>query len=602
MNTEAVIPSVIPARLARVRELMSQRGVQALLVPSADPHLSEYLPDYWQCRRWLSGFTGSVGTLVITHTFAGVWVDSRYWEQAHSELLGSGVTLMKWTSGQADALDWLVAQAAPGQVVAVDGRALSLAMARQLRHRLAQQQASLMTHHDVLDKAWLDRPALPDAPIVEHLPPEASTSREQKLTSLRQAMQDHGADWHFIATLDDIAWLFNLRGSDVPFNPVFLAFALIGQTEATLFVAQDRIDPALRQRLKDDGITLRDYDQAAQALATLPKDSHLLFDPAKVTCAWLDGLSSTVLGIEALNPTTMAKACKTESEYLQIRQAMEQDGAALCEFFAWFEAHVGQGNVTELDVDAQLLAARRKRPGFVSPSFATIAGFNGNGAMPHYRATEQAHAVIAGDGLLLIDSGAQYRGGTTDITRMVPVGRPSEAQKHDCTRVLQGVIALSRAVFPHGILSPALDAIARAPLWADQVDYGHGTGHGVGYFLNVHEGPQVIAYQARAAAHMAMLPGMVTSIEPGTYRPGQWGVRIENLVINREAGEGAFGHFLAFETLTLCPIDTRCLATERLDARERQWLNDYHAHVRSRLMPWVEGAALQWLEARTQAI
>lgn len=602
MNTEAVTASAIPARLARVRELMSQRGVQALLVPSSDPHLSEYLPEYWQGRRWLSGFTGSVGTLVVTHTFAGVWVDSRYWEQAHRELLGSGVTLMKWTSGQADALDWLVAHAVPDQVVAVDGRALSLTSARQLRQRLAQHQARLMTHHDLFDKAWVDRPALPGAPIVEHLPPEASTSRRQKLASLRQALHDHGADWHFIATLDDIAWLFNLRGSDVPYNPVFLSFALIGRTQAILFVAQDKIDPALRQRLTEDGITLQDYEQAAKALATLPEGSRLLFDPAKTTCAWLDGLGEAVGQVESLNPTTLAKACKTELECQQIRRAMEQDGAALCEFFAWFEEQVGQGGVTELDIDVQLMAARRKRPGFVSPSFATIAAFNANGAMPHYRATEQAHAVIEGDGLLLIDSGAQYVGGTTDITRMVPLGQPSEAQKHDCTRVLQGVIALSRAVFPRGILSPALDAIARAPLWADQVDYGHGTGHGVGYFLNVHEGPQVIAYQARAAAHMAMLPGMVTSIEPGTYRPGQWGVRIENLVVNREAGESEFGQFLAFETLTLCPIDTRCLLVERLNAAEKQWLNDYHAQVRARLQPWVEGAAQQWLETRTQAI
>ncbi|MBA1187770.1 aminopeptidase P family protein [Pseudomonas entomophila] len=602
MNTEAVTSSVIPARLARVRELMSQRGVQALLVPSADPHLSEYLPEYWQARRWLSGFTGSVGMLVVTHTFAGVWVDSRYWEQAQSELLGTGVTLMKWTSGQPDALDWLVAHAEPGQVVAVDGRALSLALARQLRYRLAQRQASLMTHHDLFDKAWCERPALPDAMIVEHLPPEACTTRQEKLSSLRQAMQAHRADWHFLATLDDIAWLFNLRGSDVPYNPVFLSFALIGHTQAVLFVAPGKLDPIVRQRLNDDGVTLQDYDQAAQALTMLPAGSHLLFDPAKVTCAWLDGLDNAVQQVEALNPTTLAKACKTEAERLQIRQAMEQDGAALCEFFAWFEAQVGRGGVTELDVDAQLLAARRKRPGFVSPSFATIAGFNANGAMPHYRATERAHAVIEGDGLLLIDSGAQYKGGTTDITRMVPIGRPSEAQKLDCTRVLQGVIALSRAVFPRGILSPALDAIARAPLWADQVEYGHGTGHGVGYFLNVHEGPQVIAYQARAAAHMAMLPGMVTSIEPGTYRPGEWGVRIENLVINREAGESAFGQFLRFETLTLCPIDTRCLMIERLDAAQRQWLNDYHAQVRERLLPWVEGAARQWLETRTQAV
>jgi len=281
---------------------------------------------------------------------------------------------------------------------------------------------------------------------------------------------------------------------------------------------------------------------------------------------------------------------------------MEQDGAALCEFFAWFEEALATQVVTELTVDEQLTAARARRPGFVSLSFSTIAAFNANGAMPHYRATDQSHAVIKGDGLLLIDSGGQYLGGTTDITRMVPIGQPSDLQKLDCTRVLKGMIALSQATFPRGVLSPMLDAIARAPLWADQVDYGHGTGHGVGYFLNVHEGPQVIAYQAAAAPQTAMQEGMISSIEPGTYRPGQWGVRIENLVAARSGGRSAFGDFLDFETLTLCPIDTRCLLAQRLTEQEVCWLNSYHARVRERLAPLLDGKALAWLLSRTEAI
>jgi Xaa-Pro aminopeptidase len=281
---------------------------------------------------------------------------------------------------------------------------------------------------------------------------------------------------------------------------------------------------------------------------------------------------------------------------------MEQDGAALCEFFAWLDSALGREPVSELTIDEKLGEARERCPDYVCPSFATIAGFNANGAMPHYRATEQEHAQIEGDGLLLIDSGGQYLGGTTDITRMVPIGTPSAEQKRDCTRVLKGVIALSRAQFPRGILSPLLDAIARAPIWAEGVNYGHGTGHGVGYFLNVHEGPQVIAYQAPATPQTAMLPGMITSIEPGTYRPGRWGVRIENLAINREAGSTEFGEFLKFETLTLCPIDTRCLEVSLLTAEERTWLNDYHSQVRLRLSPLVQGAALEWLQLRTAAV
>ena len=316
----------------------------------------------------------------------------------------------------------------------------------------------------------------------------------------------------------------------------------------------------------------------------------------------IENLDTGVSLIEALNPTTLSKSRKTAKEAEHIRQAMEQDGAALCEFFAWLEGAWAGERITELTIDEQLTAARARRPNFVSLSFSTIAAFNANGAMPHYRATEKAHAVIHGNGLLLIDSGGQYLGGTTDITRMVPVGTPTADQKADCTRVLKGMIALSRATFPKGILSPLLDAIARAPIWADQVDYGHGTGHGVGYFMNVHEGPQVIAYQAPTTPQTAMLPGMITSIEPGTYRPGNWGVRIENLVLTREAGQSDFGQFLNFETLTLCPIDTRCIDIAQLSTAERQWLNDYHAEVAIRVAPLLEGAPLQWLRERTQPI
>ncbi|MCY1424654.1 Metallopeptidase family M24 [compost metagenome] len=325
-------------------------------------------------------------------------------------------------------------------------------------------------------------------------------------------------------------------------------------------------------------------------------------DPARVTCGLLDQVAAGVKLIEGLNPSTLFKSRKSEADAVHIRQAMEQDGAALCEFFSWLEPALGQQVLTEVDIDTHLSAARARRPGYVSLSFATIAAFNANGAMPHYRATEASHARIEGDGLLLIDSGGQYLGGTTDITRMVAIGTPSAEQKRDCTRVLKGMMALSRARFPRGILSPLLDAIARAPLWAESVDYGHGTGHGVGYFMNVHEGPQVIAYQAAPAPQTAMQAGMITSVEPGTYRPGKWGVRIENLVLNREVGQSAFGDFLEFETLTLCPIDTRCLALELLNAEERSWLNAYHQQVRERLSPLLSGAPLQWLQANTEAI
>lgn len=602
MSIQTLTEGLVPQRLAQTRELMRREGIHALLVPSADPHLSEYLPGYWQGRQWLSGFHGSVGTLIVTADFAGVWADSRYWEQATKELKGSGIELVKLQPGQPSPLDWLAEQTPQGGVVAVDGAVMAVASARTLSSKLEARGARLRTDIDLLQQVWSDRPSLPNAPIYQHLPPQATVSRGGKLARLRETLQARGADWHFIATLDDIAWLFNLRGGDVSFNPVFVSFALISQQQATLFVALSKVDVDLRAVLEQEGVTLRDYSEVAHALRDVPKGASLLVDPARVTTGLLDNLDSEVKLVEGLNPTTLAKSQKSEADAQHIRRAMEQDGVALCEFFAWLESAWGRERITELTIDEKLTAARERRPDYVSLSFNTIAAFNANGAMPHYHATEEEHAVIEGDGLLLIDSGGQYLGGTTDITRMVPVGTPTEEQKSDCTRVLKGVIALSRARFPKGILSPLLDAIARAPIWADNVDYGHGTGHGVGYFLNVHEGPQVIAYQAAATPQTAMQPGMITSIEPGTYRPGRWGVRIENLAMNREAGSSEFGEFLEFETLTLCPIDTRCLLPELLTTEEKQWFNVYHAEVRERLSPLLQGAALEWLNTRTAAI
>lgn len=602
MSSHTLTEGSVPQRLAHTRELMRREGIHALLVPSADPHLSEYLPGYWQGRQWLSGFHGSVGTLIVTADFAGVWADSRYWEQATNELNGSGIELVKLQPGQPSPLDWLAEQTPESGVVAVDGAVMAVASARTLGSKLEARGARLRTDIDLLQEVWRDRPSLPNAPIYQHLPPQATVSRGEKLAKLRETLQERGADWHFIATLDDIAWLFNLRGGDVSFNPVFVSFALISQQQATLFVALSKVDADLRAVLEQDGVTLRDYSEVADALRSVPTGASLLVDPARVTTGLLDHLDSGVKLVEGLNPTTLAKSRKSEADAQHIRKAMEQDGAALCEFFTWLESAWGRERITELTIDEKLTAARERRPDYVSLSFNTIAAFNANGAMPHYHATEEEHAVIEGDGLLLIDSGGQYLGGTTDITRMVPVGTPTQEQKQDCTRVLKGVIALSRARFPKGILSPLLDAIARAPIWADNVDYGHGTGHGVGYFLNVHEGPQVIAYQAAPAPQTAMQPGMITSIEPGTYRPGRWGVRIENLAMNREAGSSEFGDFLEFETLTLCPIDTRCLIADLLTQEEKQWLNDYHREVRERLSPLLDGAALSWLNERTVAV
>ena len=596
----------IPGRLAALRQAMRQRHVDALLVPSADPHLSEYLPARWQGRRWLSGFTGSVGTFILTAEFAGVWTDARYWTQAETELAGTGIQLMKLTSGASvQYVDWLAGYLKPGQTLAVDGAVLGLAIARLLSNALEAKGVALRTDLDLLDEVWTGRPALPAAPVYEHLPPYASKSRIGKLADLRVAMTQHGVNRHLISTLDDIAYLFNLRGADVNYNPVFLAHALVGMERATLFVADGKIAPELRATLAEDGVDVAPYDAAATSLAALPPDCALLLDPRRITHGIRQQVPAKVRVVEAINPTTLAKSRKSEADIVHVRATMEHDGAALCEFFVWLEqalANPRRSPLTELDIDLQITAARARRPGFVSPSFSTIAGFRSNGAIMHYRATEKHHSVIEGDGLLLIDSGGQYLGGTTDITRVTGVGRLTPAQRRDFTLVLKGVIALSSARFPRGVKSPMLDAIARAPLWAEGVDFGHGTGHGVGYFLNVHEGPQSISQSAMPEPHTAMEPGMITSIEPGIYRPGRWGIRLENLVLNRAEDATEFGEFLHFETLTLCPIDTRCIDLALLRDDERRWLNDYHATVRERLRRHVSGDALAWLETRTVAI
>jgi len=594
-------------RIERLREALARQGAQALLVPSADPHLSEYLPARWQGRQWLSGFTGSMGTLVVTLDRAALFADSRYWVQAEAELTGSGIELVRISTGGATRyMDWITTQLQRGQTLVADAQVLGLAGAQQLRTVLEKVGVQIRTDIDLLDEIWPDRPALPARAVYEHRAPQAASSRVERLARVREAIANHGATHHFVSSVDDIAWITNLRGGDVEYNPVFLAHLLIDARQATLFVGAGKIDAQLAAQLAADGVTVADYAGAAAALHALPEGSVLVIDPKRVTLGFRQAVPAGVRLIEAINPSTLFKSRKTDLEAGFVREAMIEDGAAMCAFYAWFEQALrgGRERITELTIDERLSAERAKRAGFVGLSFSTIAGFNANGALPHYRAMPSSHAVIEGDGLLLIDSGAQYLGGTTDITRVWPVGAIDAAQRRDFTLVLKAMMALSRTRFPLGTLSPMIDAIARAPLWEHGLDYGHGTGHGVGYFLNVHEGPQTIS-QALPDANMAMQPGMITSIEPGVYRAGRWGIRIENLVLTvpvQTPEADAFGAMLAFETLTLCPIDTRCIDISLMRADEIDWLNGYHASVRARLGPHVAGDAKAWLVARTEPL
>lgn len=603
-QTETAKKAEIAARISRLRQVMEKEGMAACLVPSSDPHLSEYLPPRWQGRQWLSGFDGSAGTLLVTQAFAGLWTDSRYWVQAEKQLAGTGIELMKILPGSTlPYAEWLAANLSPGQKVAANGQLFSLAAGRQLKEKLDGASLLWQENSDLPDAVWENRPALPAAPVYAHPAEMVAFSRSEKLQMIRKSLADAGANAHFMLALDDIAWTLNLRGADIAFNPLFISYLLVEEKKATLFVCPEKIPAALRGELEADGVRLLPYEAAVAALGALGKETVLLIDPRRFTWGMFTAIGKKAQVVEAASPAMLLKSRKADSEISHVRQTMEKDGAALCEFFAWLESALARGEkVTELDVADRLEACREKAAGYVSLSFDTIAGFNANGALPHYRATPEDFAEIAGNGLLLIDSGGQYLGGTTDITRVVPTGEVLPEQKRDYTLVLKGLIALSEAVFPRGIRAAMLDAVARMPLWQAGLDYGHGTGHGVGYFLNVHEGPQSISCHAVPDAHTAMEKGMITSVEPGLYRPGKWGIRLENLVANRETEKTEFGEYLRFETLTLCPFEPKCIDLSLLTPAETAWLNRYHEEVRRRLSPLLSEKARSWLLARTEAL
>ena len=592
--------ATVPERIAALRDVMQQRGIAACIVPTADPHLSEYLPGHWTAREWLSGFTGSAGTLVVTPQFAGLWTDSRYFSQAERQLAGSGVELVKLNvPHMPEHVEWLCERVHAGDKVACAADMLSLATERSLRKHLAKHGAELV-QDDLPGAVWSDRPTLPHAPIYEHPIEYAIHTRAKKLAEVRAAMKRAGATHHIVSALDEVAWVLNLRGSDVEYNPVFLAHLLIDANGATLFVEASKLDAPLQKLLASDSIRIAPYAEAGGALVDLPLDAKLLLAPGAISASVAHTIPQHVTLVEAPGPVTAAKARKSDKEMDHVREAMRRDGVALVRGARWLEQSLRDGRrLSELDVDEKLRELRAQQPGFVSESFSTIAGYQANAALPHYRAMPESHAELKPLGMLLIDSGAQYLGGTTDITRMWALGETTPEQRRDVTLVLKGVIALSRAKFPCGASGQQLDALARAPIWAAGIDYGHGTGHGVGYCLNVHEGPQSIR-PPRSGQHLeAMEVGMITSIEPGIYKPGRHGVRIENLAATIPAGAGEFGAFLAFETLTLCPIDTRLLEPSLLDATETAWLDDYHASVRERLAPLLDDAADRaWLDLR----
>ena len=598
-------PMIAQQRLNDLRTQMQQHDLDAFIAMSADPHMSEYLPEYWQVRLWLTGFTGSVGIVVVTQDFAGLWVDGRYWVQAEQQLENTGFVLQKQTTEPTSThLAWLAQNLPLHATISVNGQTLSVQQFEALNQIAQQHQFTIQTHFDIINKIWTDRPALSQEVVWQMADDLNAQTRLEKLSLIRSTLNTKNASAHFISALDDIAWILNCRGQDVEYNPVFLAHLFIDTSRTVLFIDDIKLSKELHQLLAQDQITVLPYTQTEFFLRQLSQQ-HVLIDPAKVSILHTQSIQKNNQLVQDINPSTLFKSRKHATEITHIRNAMTKDGVALSHFFYWLETALTQNQpINELTIDEKITAFRAEQVGFIGLSFSTIAGFNANGALPHYRATKDSYSQIQGDGLLLIDSGAQYHDGTTDITRVIPIGTPSTEQKRDYTLVLKCHIALAQTVFPEGIASPLLDAITRQTLWKYGLDYRHGTGHGVGFALNVHEGPQVISYYAPTLPQTKMREGMITSNEPGLYHEGKYGIRIENLVVNqaKKFTDSTYGEFLEFETLTLCPINQSCIALELMTESEITWLNEYHQTVRERLAPHLQGKVLNWLIENTQAI
>lgn len=592
-------------KLENLRTIMKKYQQDAFIAMSADPHMSEYLPDYWKIRQWLTGFTGSVGTIVVTQNFAGLWVDGRYWVQAEQQLENTGYVLQKQTPDPASThLAWLSQHLAKDAKISVNGNTISTQQYSALSALAIEHNFFIQTDLDLIDEIWTERPALPLQPIWQMADGLNAQTRLEKITAIRHKLIQKQVTGHFISALDDIAWILNCRGRDVEYNPVFLAHLYIDHSRTVLFIDDAKLSTEMQQRFALDNIEILPYNASIEFLVEL-KQQNILIDPAKVSISYAQAIEQQSHLVQDINPSTLFKSQKQPIEITHIRSAMTKDGVALCHFFHWLNnALADKESINELTIDEKISGFRAQQAGFIGLSFSTIAGFNANGALPHYRATEESFSEISGDGLLLIDSGAQYDEGTTDITRVVPIGTASAEQKRDYTLVLKSHIALAQSVFPEGIASPLLDAITRQTLWKYGLDYRHGTGHGVGYALNVHEGPQVISYYAPATSFTKMREGMITSNEPGLYHQGKYGIRIENLVVNKikHLEDTTYGQFLEFETLTLCPINLTCIVLDLLSHDEKTWLNQYHQTVKQRLSPYLHGDVLNWLIKNTQAI
>lgn len=581
-------------KLSAIRQQMRADGIDAYIIPSADPHISEYLPKRYKCIPFVTGFTGSVSTVVVTKDFAGLWADARYFEQAEEQLVGSGFELVKLkVQHSPEYIQWLNDTLPQGAQIAFDENLVSIVLGELLQQQLAYKKVNFL-HKDYLSPIWDNRPALPQAPAYLIADEFTGKSIAAKLAEVRLVMKQKNANYHLISSLDDMAWLFNMRGADVSYNPVVLSFALITENQANLYIDQTKLNSEDKATLTQNGVEVLAYDTVASDLKNIVAETSILIDPRRNCFALYKLIPHSVQKILDINPSTNLKAVKNEVEITNTRQAMIKDGVAITQFLKWVKDNVGKIEISEISAAAQLKAFRAAQDGFVGESFNTIAAYKAHGALPHYGATNESDVSIRAEGLFLVDSGGQYRYGTTDITRVIPMGNNTEEEATDYTLVLKAMIEGCKTRFPKGTCGYQIDAITRRPMWDYALNYGHGTGHGVGYFLNVHEGPQVFN-----ATAVPVELGMITSIEPGIYRPSKHGIRIENLVLTIADQTNEFNEFYAFEALTLAPIDTTLVKKELLEQAHIDWLNNYHENVYAKLSPYLNEEEKAFLAAMT---
>lgn len=591
--------TTIAERLSALRIKMNKRGIDLTIIPHVDPHQSEYMADHWHLREFFSGFNGSAGTLVVSKHEALLWTDSRYFLQAAQQLEGTEIKLMKQALPETPTIPiYICSHLKPGQTVGVDGMLFSINSLKDLRSSLEAHGIKLVADFNPAAGIWLTRPSLPDNKAFVYDIKYAGESAESKIHKVLDETAKHGANSLFVSALDEIAWVLNIRGNDVTYNPVVTAFLFLDRSGSWLFIDTPKVSPELQQYLTSCNVSTLPYSSVKSFLASLPADKKVLVDPSNTASTLAEILGDKIK--EAPSPIKLPKAIRNEVEIKSIREVMVRDGIALTRAMMDIERHLTEGTpLTEMGV-AQLLSKHRgAHPLYIDDSFGTIAGYKSHGAIVHYEADEESDATILPEGLLLIDSGAQYLDGTTDITRTFALGEPTQEEKHDFTLVIKGHIALACAVFPEGTRGVQLDVLARLPLWKDGKTYLHGTGHGVGHFLNVHEGPQSIRMEENPVTLHA---GMVMSNEPGIYLTDKYGIRSENMILIKPAFTTEFGNFLKFETITLFPLDLKLFDTSMMSDDEIDWVNEYHKVVYDRLSPVATDEEKEWLRIRTQPL